>query len=510
MSSDSSLPVAMPAAPAAARPLPPRFLRRLRVRRRRTDREGRRFHWLALAIVVLLTGLVIAGGPDSRAVLGPAVAIIAVTLLYLVVLTKREGHLPVFEAATFFVIATAVYTVVPLLQFAMSGMVALNTGDYRLYAWQPTPQEFGGFAWRHVLLLTTFVFIYLPVRGKNLWRVRPIAQPSRTILVVIVLLVVSLRVYFFALDLYLGPTVSLYEGAVETSYMQLPLFMQQITNVSMIMLLTLKQCLVVVLLTHWHRRLWRGVLLVWLALELSLTVIALESRTGAMVLLLTFIVGYHHFVKPIRIGFAFAAGGGLLFLFLVFGLFRDVGKVGLTDRRAAWGSPTEFLILYGNAYDLHMRKDEGSLVTPPPYLGLSDFYMLIPSQILPFYKWEPSLWYKNEVMEARNSGMGFMFGIVAQSVLGYDWIELFIRSVLLALFYSGVYRMWRRYSGSFWATITHLFILTWAYYAFRFTSFEILYRLVYYLAPAALLVKLLTMLISVPIRLRRRRRAVTA
>jgi hypothetical protein len=496
--------------PAAATPLPVPAAQPRR-RRNQSRREGARFHWLALAIVLTMTVFVVAGGPDSRAVLGPVVAIVAVTFLYLVVLTKREGKLPVFEAASFFVIATAVYTIVPLVQFAMSGMQSMSTGDYRIYAWQPTPEEFGGFAWRHVMLLTTFVIVYLTVRGKHLWRVQSVQTPSRAMLFVIVGLVISLRVYFLVLDLYLGPTVSLYEGGTEISYQRLPLFLQQITNVLMIMLLTLKQCLVVVLLTHWKRGyFWRAILILWLGFELLMTVVAMESRTGAMVLVLTFIVVYHHLIKPIRIHLAFLGGGFLLFAFLVFGLFRDVGAQGMTDRRAVWGAPTEFLILYGNAYDIHMRQLEGSLVAPPPFLGLSDFYLLIPSQILPFYKWEPSLWYKNEVMEARHSGMGFMYGIVAQSVVGYDWPELFIRSVLLALFYALVYRMWRRYSGSFWATITHLFILTWAYYAFRFTSFEIFYRLMYYLAPTAVVVKLLTMLASGPIRIRGRRRAVTA
>jgi hypothetical protein len=91
-------------------------------------------------------------------------------------------------------------------------------------------------------------------------------------------------------------------------------------------------------------------------------------------------------------------------------------------------------------------------------------------------------------------------------VLGHDWIELFLRAIILALFYAAAHRTWRRYSGSFWATITYLFILTWAYYAFRLSSFEILYRLVYYLAPTVLIVTLLTKLLSVPVQLRRRMR----
>ncbi len=89
-----------------------------------------------------------------------------------------------------------------------------------------------------------------------------------------------------------------------------------------------------------------------------------------------------------------------------------------------------------------------------------------------------------------------MFGIVAQSVVGFGYYELIVRAFLLALFYAFAHRVYRRYSSSFWITIAYLFILTWAYYAFRSTSFEILYRLVYYMAPTWLLVKLLTIVVT--------------
>lgn len=469
------------------------------------QRSARLLQWFAILVVIFLAGLVAVGGPDVRAVFGPAVAVIALALFYLVVLTKREGTLPIFEAATFFVLATSVYAVVPLLQFAMSGMECVIYGDYRLYAYAPTPQEFGGFAWRHVLLLASFVFPYLLVRGKRLWALHDFANPPAPMMVVIVGLIVVFSLFFTALDLYVGPTVSVYEGGAY-KYAGLPHVVLQFANIFGLVLLTLKQCLVFVLLSWWKNAKWRYVLLTWIAVELLLIALRIrESRTNTVILLLTFVVGYHLIVRPIRISMAFATGAVALLGILAFGLLRDVGLEGVkTDRRAAWGSPTEFQILYGNAYDIHMRKVQRRLPTVPPQLFFSDFYRLVPSQILPFKKWDTSDWYRDEVYEYPTAvAMGFMFGIVAQSVIGLDWLELAIRGVLLAFFYAAAHRFWRRYSGSFWATIAYLFVLTWAYYAFRSSSFEILYRLVYYLLPTAVLVKLLTTLISVPVRFKK-------
>jgi hypothetical protein len=464
--------------------------------------EGRMLGPVAFLTTFVLAVLVLLGGANVRAVLGPAVVIIGITLFYLVVLTKREGHLPIFEAATYFVLATAIYATVPLLQFTMTGMEAIPGSDARLVMWRPTPQDFGGFAWRHVLMLATFVFVYLLVRGKRLWAMQTFVRPDAATLTSILVLFAVFGLYFLALHAYLGPSTSVYEGGT-IAYVQLPLFLQQITNVLLIVRITLKQCLIIVLLSAWRKPGLRYALILWLMVEIVLTAIALESRTGVVILVLTFLVGYHQIVRPIRIGMAFAAGAMVLGAFLVFGLIRDLGaERALSERHAAWGSPTEFQILYGNAYDIHMRKLERSIPAVPPQLFLSDLYRLVPSQLLPFYKWDPSVWYAREVLQWPQE-MGFMFGIVAQSVLGYDWLELFIRGALLALFYAFAHRAWRRYSGSFWATIAYLFVLTWAYYAFRASSFEILYRLVYYLLPTAVMVKLLSVLISVPVRLRR-------
>ena len=482
---------------------------RVLVHLHRSDgREGRLFGVFAFLVTFFLFVVVMAGGKDMRAVLGPAVAVIAIMFWYLVVLTKRDGHLPIFEAATYFVLATTIYAAVPLLQFVMTGMEAIPGSDARLVMWRPTPQEFGGFAWRHVVLLGVFVLVYLLVRGKRLWKLHEFVRPGVPMLVSILVLIGGLTLYFFALHRYLGPATSVYEGGV-IAYVQLPLFLQQITNVMQVMNLTLKQCLIIVLLTAWHKPSARYVLLLWMALQIAMTTVALESRAGMVILVLTFLAGYHHIVRPIRIATAFMAGTIVLGGFIVFGLLRDLGaNYAFADRQQTWGAPTEFQILYGNAYDIHQRKLEGSLQDVPPQLFLSDLYRLVPSQLLPFYKWDPSVWYAKEVLKWPQE-MGFMFGIVAQSVLGYDWIELIIRGALLALFYAAVHRAWRRYSGSFWATIGYLFILTWAFYAFRASSFEIFYRLVYYLLPTAITVKLLTLLISVPVRVRRREAAPT-
>lgn len=455
-------------------------------------RSARRFRLFAIASIVAALVVLQLSTPDVRAVLAPAIVIVAGAFLYLTVQIRREGHMPIFEAATFFMLATAVYSTVPLLQFLLGGMKFGPWSDNRLWVWDPSPQEFGSFAWRHAVLMSAFVLAYLPLRGKKLWPLQMPVCPTRTMTAVIVLLLVALTGWFYALELYLGQGGNVYQGATVVVAESQPRVVQQLSNIFGVVRVTLKQCLIVILLMNWQRSRQRYLLLGWLAVECGMTIITLEGRTGLVLLLLTFAVSFHLLVRPLKPAFAVFAGCALLVAVLVYGFVRDIHFTSVKDERSTvLNSATEFQVLYGTAYDLYRRKMEGSLGPVPSQIYFVDFYRVIPSQLLPFYKWEAADWYM-EVMGLRGQGVGFMFGIVAQSVVGFGFLELAVRGVLLAAFYAFAHRFYRRHSRSFWATISYLFILTWAYYAFRSTSFEILYRLAYYLVPTWLLVRLLT------------------
>ena len=94
----------------------------------------------------------------------PALAIVIISLFFVVTLWKRDGVLPVFELGTVCVTATALYSFVPLLNFMAMGLT-WTFADGRLLAYNPSPEEVGSFAWRHVLYLLSFVAAYLYVRG---------------------------------------------------------------------------------------------------------------------------------------------------------------------------------------------------------------------------------------------------------------------------------------------------------------------------------------------------------
>ena len=125
----------------------------------------------------------------------------------------------------------------------------------------------------------------------------------------------------------------------------------------------------------------------------------------------------------------------------------------------------------------------------------SDAYFIIPKQFLPFEKWNPAEWYL-EVIGARGSGVGYMFGVMAQAVLGLDWLELVLRGGVLALLFAFLHRWYVRNALGFWPTLFYLFVSIWSYYTFRGTTFWFVHFLIYQFLPVLIVAKLIEVILT--------------
>ena len=131
---------------------------------------------------------------------------------------------------------------------------------------------------------------------------------------------------------------------------------------------------------------------------------------------------------------------------------------------------------------------------------IRDRYLVIPSQLLPFSKTDPAEWYL-EVIGAQGTGVGFMFGVMAQAVLGFDWIELAARGALLGLLFALLHRWYVRRARRFWPTLLYLFVGIWSYYTIRATTFYLLHFVVYQFVS----IMVATTVLTAALRRRRRR-----
>ena len=405
-------------------------------------------------------------------------------LLYVAVLRARDGKLPVCELGSVCVLITVLYGSVPVLGYWLGGRQWSHFSDARLYASAMTPDDVGTIAWRYVVYLAGFVVAYLA------WRGRPAARPASLPAVdgamqtAVILAIAGFSAFFLGVFIRYGTSENLgYAGTAVgavPSWAQLPQLVYFGARAGVAMLLVAKLGLLVMLFQRWDQRRYRVVIGAWLALEILHAVSLMGVRRDVAMLLMAAVLLYHRLVRPLAAWQAAATVTAMLAGLLVFGFVRQGWGV-----RVPWSANNEFQVLFANAWDLLGRREH---LDVPWQIYLSDLLRLIPRDIhglLPFDVLDPSLWYLR-VIDMPDPRRGLMFGVVAQSIIGGDWVELALRGAVLGVICAAVHRWYARSTG-FWATVFYLYLCVWAYYTVRATTFHVVSLLVWRLLPSVVL-----------------------
>lgn len=99
-------------------------------------------------------------------------------------------------------------------------------------------------------------------------------------------------------------------------------------------------------------------------------------------------------------------------------------------------------------------------------LYVSDFVALVPSQLLPFEKTDPSTWYI-KLMGVEGTGMGFAFGVVPAASIGWDWLELLVKGAVFGYILTRIQSWYCSRSRSFWVTVLFVYLMVVSYNCFR-------------------------------------------
>lgn len=283
---------------------------------------------------------------------------------------------------------------------------------------------------------------------------------------------------------------------------RIPFLIRQVSHNVFAMLLILKVFVLIWLMSRWPDWKWRAALLSWLLLEGVATVNRMGARTYFVTLVMAGALLYHRLVKPL----AFARAALLMALILggalVYGLSRDLGGglAGLSTvantTSSRWATMNEFQALYGISYDLHARKEAGTLGPIPWQIYANDIIQLVPSQMLPFTKADSCLGYP--VVDG--IGLGCVLGVISQAVVGLDWLELALRGVVLGFVFALIHRWYARRQDEYWTTAFYLCLCLWCYYTFRGSTFFFVYYIVYRFLPLMLGIRLMQLLVRYVLR----------
>jgi hypothetical protein len=449
----------------------------------------------ALVAATVAAGLLVFS-PEQRPVLLPLLVSAGVAVFLVMSLWGGEDDAPVplFEIGTVYCAALTVYSLVPFLNYLLAGMSWTSLSDKRLLAYSARPEEVGRFAWNYVVYFASFAAAYLWARGKGESRRRAAVISDSPPLLLIVVPLFALVVYFYLLYLFRGvdanPSYAQMSDNLQ-NLKRLPLILYQVSSHLRGMLLILKMALLIVLFGRWESKRWRAVLCLWLALETAYTMLNIGARFETVLLLLSALLGYHRLVKPLKlshaamIGFLFIAGFQIMGMVRGYSLKGDQPVAPLTFRSVA-SATNEFQTLFATAYDLERMKRAGELENVPAQLYFSDFLMPVPQQILPVRKIDPSQWYIER--SGIDGWTGYMFGVIAQSIVGFGLLELALRGALVGVLFGWAHRWYTRRSSRFLPTLCYVWLCVWSYYTFRASTFYLLSPVIYRVLPVVLLI----------------------
>jgi hypothetical protein len=146
----------------------------------------------------------------------------------------------------------------------------------------------------------------------------------------------------------------------------------------------------------------------------------------------------------------------------------------------------EFQALLGTAYDVFEMMKEG--VRPPTELALNDVMpMLPPQQVWPLEKLSGAEWYLVQIGQ-QGLGIGFMWGVVTQSIIGFGILELIMRGVALGWFLAQVHHWYQRHYTSFLPTILYVLLCIATLWTFRDTTGAILWHIWWAILPFVVIV----------------------
>jgi len=471
-----------------------------RTRRLRRVRFGSYFgprFWMGVIVGLSALAVVFSSAP-ARAVVMPAMVMIDGAAIFFLELYRRDRKLPVFEIGALWVLVALLYSVFPLLNFYVGGLRWTIVSDNRLWAWDVGPYETGRFSWLFVICAIPFMVTYLLVRKRAAFIGTYTAPVPRSRVIAVVLVYIGCGLMLTAVGRYFGisydPSYADIAAEKVMTLQSLPFVVQQAVHYLLPIRLLLVQIMLFMAMRHWRDWKYRVAIGLFFAFEIGRTLYVGGARTELTLLLITFVLLYHRVVKPLTFKVATIAAAAVVIGFNLLGLVRAPGYL---DAMKAYGIPrlaavNEFQIVWGTCYDVWRRRQLGILGDIPWQLPYSDFYYLVPSQLLPFEKIDTQAWY----LQISGFDGGLMFGIISQAMVGFGWKQLLLEGIVLGYLAAKLHRWYVKRAQRFWPLIFYLFCCIWTYYSMRQTALAVLSFIEFEFVPALIMVELLSLLVQ--------------
>ena len=369
-------------------------------------------------------------------------------------------------------VITLVYIAVPTIFYIKSGYHWSTLSDPRLLEMNATPGDVADLLWFVTAYLTTFCAAYALLRGAGMPGPNiGVETDTRDGWALIVLLTLGI-VYQTGIENYFHINLNPSNKELQANYgvTQLPLFVAQITH-NILGILRITMLGIIAFVFARRGRALGLVLGVWLLIEGYLTVANMGARAYYAFLIMAVILSYHRMIRPIGPVLAVGVASVLLAGLIGYGYWRDASNY-VTSVADIWSKATEFQVLLANGLHVSWARAQGVIGDVPWQIRLSDLFLMIPQQLLPFKKIDLSDWYIQQA-HVDNQGVGLMFGVVAQSKLGFGLPEIMVRGAVLGAVLALIHRQCVKHAANLTAFIIYLWLCTSIYYTYRASTFYI-------------------------------------
>lgn len=440
--------------------------------------------WTGIAIAVLFSTYSL----DAIYILAPVGISISICIWFTKSLCKKDDDWPVVDIGMFCVVYTTLYATVPLLNFFFGGLNFGELSDGRLQTHNPSAQELGIFFINHVIYLGSLACAYLIFRKSN--RALPLAeieQPKRSLVIFLAggfgLLFLYFLFFLLAFEVGFksgyGDHIAVSEGSV---------FIQQL-NGRLSGIHDIFYAAVLAYLVLFKNN-WRVIIYAAVAWGVLSSILWPGSRGEFMTLILLSTLFWHKF-HGIKLRFLVQIAIGGLAYFAFIGMYRSYdtfsGMVSQLDSFQIFASSTnEFQSMLGTGFDVLKKLENGLLV--PPVLYLNDFIpMLPPQQFLPFEKISGANWYLMEI-NYFGTGDGFMWSVISQSLIGFGFVELALRGMVLGWILALIHSWYQTRYTKFLPSVIYVNLCITTYLTFRDTTGAILWQIWWAVIPFAILI----------------------
>lgn len=381
---------------------------------------------------------------------------------------KGFGAVPVDDFALFTCLCICLYTLLPVTSWLLQG------GEYlipvgRLYQLQPTISEVFTLTLLGVGPIFGVIMVYF-FRRSALVELNSKSRPvynwwiSSKLLFICAGLVVGVYVFQTALKFRYGMLGADSYAETYTQYRALPSFIAQVLAASRAFF---SVCMIVVLaglVMRWNSggKKWLIMIAVFVALSFEVG----YSRTQLFSFILLFYVLYSMFVQPVT-----SLTKSALFFLLVLIVFLLLGIRGEGVFSLGVMPLGEFDTVWANGAVLLRERDAGSLSVPLSAFSY-EFLNFIPSQFLPYEKIDMQNWFLDTYYPAfKSEGGGLMFGLVAQSIVGFGLAEAVLRGVIVGFISIELKQIIHKHH-SCWSLILFLIVYLKAYEVVRIGNFS--------------------------------------